>query len=143
MSDTFGSRLKQVRSKLGLSQEKFSKLIGISQFSLSFYETDRRRPDVNFLSKIKEIANIDLDWLICGNYFSQDISSISPEDIALKELIKWFKKHQIVQLRTLAVLEGIKIEYPTLFEEKEDNNIVVGGKNEKNKIGKKNHNQSK
>ena len=121
MSDTFGSRLKLIRAKLGLSQDKFSKLIGISQYSLSFYESDKRQPDVKFLLKIKEIANIDLNWLICGDTVSQDISDLGPGDLALKDLIYWFKKHHIVQLRTLAALEGVKIEYPDLFAEKGKN----------------------
>lgn len=138
MLETFGKRLKSIRNKLGLSQEKFSKLIGISQFSLSFYENDKRMPDVEFLTKVKEMSNCDLNWLVNGNSFSQDISTIDKNDLDLRELIYWYKKHHIVQLRTLAVLEGLKIEYPELFEKIVDiKNKMKGGKqNEEIKIKK-------
>ncbi len=57
------SLLKEIRRKLGLSQEKLAHRIGVSFTSVNHWERGRRRPIPIALTKIKNLArkaNIDL-----------------------------------------------------------------------------------
>lgn len=46
---SFGSRLRQERDRLRLTQEKFAELGGVKRVSQHLYEQDVRVPDINYL----------------------------------------------------------------------------------------------
>lgn len=48
----------ELRSLLGLSQTEFSKMIGVTQVSLSYYETGKRKPSWRVCYLIKNIAKV-------------------------------------------------------------------------------------
>ncbi|WP_277287923.1 helix-turn-helix domain-containing protein [Veillonella montpellierensis] len=56
--------LKQARLRIGQSQIKVSKNIGISNAALSNYETGYREPDVDTLYQLAKYYNVSLDDLI-------------------------------------------------------------------------------
>lgn len=45
--DTFGSRLKSLRQKKGLTQRELAKLIGAKHNSISDWENDGHKPDMD------------------------------------------------------------------------------------------------
>ncbi|KLU01455.1 MULTISPECIES: helix-turn-helix domain-containing protein [Rhodopirellula] len=60
-----GKTARKVRSKLGLSQAKMAKELGISIVQLSKIENDHAMPSPNLIEKYREVANVDLyvmDW---------------------------------------------------------------------------------
>lgn len=64
---TLGKRLKRVRKKvLGLSQAQLAKKVGISQPSLSEYESDRLRPPKTVLRLLAAALNTSLEYLEHG-----------------------------------------------------------------------------
>ena len=63
--NTLGERIKAERTKLGLSQEEFGKLLFVSKQQMNYYETDRREPDITKLKKIAENLNVSVDYLLC------------------------------------------------------------------------------
>lgn len=60
-------RLKELRSKLGLSQAAFAEKIGIKQTSYSDIETGRRELTERNLNLICKEFNVDENWLRTGN----------------------------------------------------------------------------
>ncbi|MGL6292643.1 helix-turn-helix transcriptional regulator [Eubacterium aggregans] len=65
MENIFGTRLKELRTKLRLSQTDFAKEIGATQNSLYLYETGKRIPSLEVAIKIAERTGTSIDWL-CG-----------------------------------------------------------------------------
>lgn len=67
MPDTtiFGERLKQLRTKLKLSQRDFADKIGVTASALSSYEKGQKNPSVGVVTNIAAQFHVSLDWL-CG-----------------------------------------------------------------------------
>ncbi|MEJ2725422.1 MAG: helix-turn-helix transcriptional regulator [Deltaproteobacteria bacterium] len=64
--DTFGSRLRSFRKSMGKNVTEFSKLIGISQASLSDIENNKTKTSSETLSKLIWNTDIDIKWLLTG-----------------------------------------------------------------------------
>lgn len=63
---SFGKRLKEVLEKLNLTQTGLSKEIGTSNVVINRYIKDKTFPDYNFLNKLVERYNININWLLTG-----------------------------------------------------------------------------
>lgn len=59
-------RLKLLRDKRGLSQERASKMMGIVRSTYANYEAGNREPDNDTLKKFSEFFEVSTDYLI-GN----------------------------------------------------------------------------
>lgn len=55
-----GEKIKELRAKLGLTQEEFSKKIGLSRSSLALIETNKNNPTINVYERINEVFNVNL-----------------------------------------------------------------------------------
>ncbi|UIN20301.1 helix-turn-helix domain-containing protein [Herbaspirillum frisingense] len=64
MSD-FKSRLKEERKRLGLNQEKFAQLGGVSKDTQLNYESGLRAPDSDYLAAVAR-AGVDIRYLFSG-----------------------------------------------------------------------------
>ena len=62
---SFGSRLRQERSRLGLTQQKLAELGGVKRLSQHLYEQDVRVPDTMYLMRLID-AGVDVWFLISG-----------------------------------------------------------------------------
>ncbi len=60
------NRLKQFRIALKLQQGEFAQKLGIYQQQLSKYEGGHNKPSIEFLIKLNEIFNLNIDWLLTG-----------------------------------------------------------------------------
>lgn len=61
----FGARLQEARMKTGLSTNRVSDIIGISQSTISRYENARVVPTVDRLYAMAKLYGCSMDWL-CG-----------------------------------------------------------------------------
>lgn len=61
-----GSRLKQLRNKLKISQTEMANKMGTSQHTISNYEKSKRFPDSRFLLQLRDLCQVNLNWLING-----------------------------------------------------------------------------
>jgi transcriptional regulator with XRE-family HTH domain len=72
---TTGSRIRQIRKKVSGKQRPFAELFGVSVASVSSWENDEYRPDLETLAKIASLGHVTLDWLITGkNHPENDIT---------------------------------------------------------------------
>ncbi|OQA16984.1 MAG: LexA repressor [bacterium ADurb.Bin363] len=90
MELTIGERVKQIRESQKLSQGKFAKLLQISQSFLSDLEKNNTLPGVKLLLSLKEVLNININWLLIneGDMFSSKDTSSKQEDLNLIPEIK-------------------------------------------------------
>ncbi|MBQ7712539.1 MAG: helix-turn-helix transcriptional regulator [Clostridia bacterium] len=61
--------LRLIRKKKRLSQLKVAMDLAISREALSHYETGKRSPDINLLSRFSEYFDVSIDYLIKGEEF--------------------------------------------------------------------------
>jgi len=75
--DTLGARLSHLRQKLGLSQLDLATRTGVTSQTILNYEANRRFPDSRFLAQLREMCNVNLNWLIIGDepifFFKYDV----------------------------------------------------------------------
>ncbi len=78
----FGSRLKEERNKVKLSQEVFGAIAGVSKQSQINYEKGERYPDLKYLQNIAELG-CDVQYIITGISSSSLISKEHSEILNL------------------------------------------------------------
>lgn len=64
--DTFGERLKQYRRAKGLTQQELADLLGVSNKSISRWESDGGYPDVPLLLPLARALGVSVDDLLDG-----------------------------------------------------------------------------
>ena len=62
-----GKRFKRFRVKAGYSQKEAAQLLGVNNYQLGNYETNRSEPNIDTLRKMSEIYNVSIDALV-GNF---------------------------------------------------------------------------
>lgn len=72
--EILGTRLKQLRSQLNMSQAEFAEYIGISASTLSAYEIGAKNPSIGIFKIIAEKCNVSIDWL-CGLSENRNINN--------------------------------------------------------------------
>jgi transcriptional regulator with XRE-family HTH domain/KaiC/GvpD/RAD55 family RecA-like ATPase len=72
-----GIRLKQLRSKRGLSQTEMARLIGVTPSSISQFESNQIYPSLPALLKMAEVLSVQI------NAFFQDSEDVSPQVVYL------------------------------------------------------------
>lgn len=58
------SRLREARKQSKYTLKELGKMIGVSEATMSNYETGRREPDSNTLCKLAEILGVSTDYLL-------------------------------------------------------------------------------
>lgn len=76
----FGTRLKEERNKVKLSQEAFGAFAGVSKQSQINYEKSERYPDLKYLQNISELG-CDIQYIVIGVPSSSSIISKEQSEI--------------------------------------------------------------
>lgn len=71
---SFSSRIKELRTSLGLTQVEFAEKIGTTQATLSSYENTDKTPSLDIVRNIADTFSISIDWLL-GRSEKQSLSS--------------------------------------------------------------------
>ncbi len=61
--------LREIRRKKGFSQLKVAFDLNISREALSYYENNKRSPDLEMLKAMSKYFNVSIDYLINGEEF--------------------------------------------------------------------------
>ena len=57
-------RLKELRSKAGISQKKLADIVGVSQQAINKYENHSTEPDIGMLKRMAEYFETSVDYII-------------------------------------------------------------------------------
>ena len=61
---TLGDRIRLLRESKRLKQFELSKELNVTKQMMSFYENDKRQPDLNMIVKIALYFNVSTDYLL-------------------------------------------------------------------------------
>lgn len=87
--NTFGSRLRKLRTERGLTQEQLALEIGVTKGAVSQWELDGNEPEFDSLKIIREILGGSLDDLICGDGTrDSDVAIPSTKELALLQRLR-------------------------------------------------------
>jgi len=59
-----GERLKKLRQERGILQRQLAEMLKITQQTISLYESNKREPDAETLSKIADFFGVTIDYLL-------------------------------------------------------------------------------
>lgn len=74
----FGGIMKAQMTRLGIKQEKLAKELNIARTTVTAYCNNKRQPDLDTLTKICHILQINLTWLM-------DIPDIDNSDMFIRD----------------------------------------------------------
>ncbi|WP_066715695.1 helix-turn-helix domain-containing protein [Clostridium sp. Marseille-P299] len=63
--ELFSQRIKELRTKIGITQKDFADAVHITTATLSSYENGIKKPSLSVLADIAERYTVSIDWL-CG-----------------------------------------------------------------------------
>lgn len=61
---SFGQKLKEIRNRFNISQEKMASLINVSRQAITKWESDIGMPDISNLETISKTFNVTIDELL-------------------------------------------------------------------------------
>jgi transcriptional regulator with XRE-family HTH domain len=103
VTETFGERLKTLRKEKKLTQQQLADRLDLDQSTISYYEQDKKIPDVKTLDKLAAFFDVTIDSILVRQTTSEEerrnkyiqsmarINRISPTTITADELKEQFK----------------------------------------------------
>lgn len=105
--DSIGSRIKEKRKEMHLTQTKIKELTGISSGNMSDYENERVLPSALAIISLSKVLNCSTDWLLTGHSTQNSINTYSSEE---QSLIETFRKLTDNDKEEILLLSRIKLE---------------------------------
>jgi transcriptional regulator with XRE-family HTH domain len=84
---SIGTRLREEREKLGLTQAEIAEVAGVTRNSQYSYENDKRKPDADYLQAIAA-AGCDVQYILTGQKSSQVKIAEPPKNYAVINRVK-------------------------------------------------------
>lgn len=83
-----GKRFKYYRQKAKLTQKEAAELIGVKDYQLGNYETNRSEPKLSVLMKMSQTYRVSIDKMLNNNWLKKAMPSILDDDdyIDIEEL---------------------------------------------------------
>lgn len=90
----FGMRLKELRSKKGITQYQLAEIVGIDPKHMSHIETGRSFPKADLIEKFAEALDVEYTKLFKTEH-------LQDKDILLKQIISLLKKANEDELKNI------------------------------------------
>ena len=88
----FGKSFKHYRQKAGLTQKEAADLIGIKDYQLGNYETNRSQPSLEILVKMSKVYLVTVDKMLGNNLLRNKMEKENPESskdyVDINEILK-------------------------------------------------------
>lgn len=93
MLSDFGKRIKEARQERGMSQRSLGLSLGLSDKTISAYESGRSYPTLDVLQKIAEVLDKEIDFFVCNEDSESNVrEKLSDINYLQKELEKKISK---------------------------------------------------
>jgi len=126
MSNEVGSRLKEIRQRLKMTQAQWGEKLGISGSAVAKHENGITFPTVKMLNILSSQYNVSMDYLLCGrgtlfyedkdNSNSNRLKNMVEGDIELEELFSLVCSKSWVRHAVLSFFQRFKLENRELIE---------------------------
>lgn len=85
----YGKSFKYYRNKANLTQKEAADLIGVKDYQLGNYETNRSEPSIDILKKMSKVYQVSIDKMVGNNILKNKCIQEQEEDyLDMDELIK-------------------------------------------------------
>lgn len=108
-------RLKEIRSSLGYSQEKFGKVLGVTNTAISGYESGRRNLTDQMIISICREFNVNEEWLRYGT--GEMFIELPEEDEFFKAATELSKNNDRVAMQAVIEYWKLNKESKEVFKE--------------------------
>lgn len=123
----FKVRLKEVRNALGMTQDEFSKELGVSKPTYVRYELGEKWPKITILSIMMKKYDINLEWLLSGRepmfcaemtetkWLSKEIDRLCEGNEQLRELLLYMQVpviEQVIMAKLAELKATLKLDIP-------------------------------
>jgi transcriptional regulator with XRE-family HTH domain len=126
MSNEVGSRLKEIRQRLKMTQAQWGEKLGINGSTVAKHENRITFPTGKMLNILSSQYNVSMDYLLCGrgtlfhenqdNFDSNLLKNIVNGDIELEELFSLVSSMSWVRHAVLSYFQRFKPENRELIE---------------------------
>ena len=86
----FGKSFKFYRQKAGLTQKEAADKIGVKDYQLGNYETNRSEPSLEILKKMSKVYLVSIDKMLGNNMLANKLAGENDQDdyVDIDELLK-------------------------------------------------------
>jgi transcriptional regulator with XRE-family HTH domain len=106
---TMGNNIRTLRKAAGLTMKQFGSMMGVSESTISLYETEKVEPDISMLKKMAEYFGVSIDALLYGNSENKKIQQTSIPGLPDETLIQLLADlTQVETQRVCDFVEGLK-----------------------------------
>ncbi len=91
-----GQKIKAARKIKRITQDELARVIGVSDKSISAYESDRANPPLNVVEKISKATNQSLNFFLEESIETSILSKLTEVENQFKEIKKLLKGKNIV-----------------------------------------------
>lgn len=95
-------RLKELRVNRGLSQKELAEIFGVSNTTISMYESGQREPDFEITVKFADFFNVSTDYLLEREHKSPGADEVMPRNDEERAFIRLLRKSDEVHRRLAA-----------------------------------------
>lgn len=88
----FPSRLKQLRRHKKMTQEQLGKQAGVTKVSISLYESGRRTPDLETITKIADALEVSVDYLLGRTDVPGGTELVTAVGVEDPQICRWFEE---------------------------------------------------
>ena len=90
----FGKSFKFYRQKAGLTQKEAADKIGVKDYQLGNYETNRSQPSLEILKKMSKVYLVSVDKMLGNNLLANKLAGENDQDdyVDIDELLKNLNK---------------------------------------------------
>jgi len=98
---TMGERLKEERSRLGLSQTDLGAAGGVGKTTQLNYEKDERSPDAKYLAAVQPLG-VDVHYVVFGERFPVSPDQLSSFELEVVSYLKELSDYDKESVRRMA-----------------------------------------
>ena len=109
------NRLKDLRHKMGLSQQALADKLNVSQQTICKYENNTNEPNIDMLEAMADIFDVSVDYLIGYSSCAHKVEEVS--ETALNEDELAFLKYRSINPSSRALVQQFMDEFLRLSGE--------------------------
>jgi len=91
-----GQKIKAARKIKRITQDELAKVIGVSDKSISAYESDRANPPLSVVEKISKATNQSLNFFLEETIETSILSKLTEVENQFKEIKRLLKRRKLV-----------------------------------------------
>ncbi len=119
-------RIKQIRLGLNKSQGDFAREINVVQQQLSKYERGENKPSADFLTKLVEKMNVNINWLLTGEGEMFNFVKTKYDNVEAVE-IQYYENPTLIETIKNPIIESIWIDKELVHDvwRKDEKNLRI------------------